>query len=86
VRGSVDVVIAGSPGDARARAMLGVTAKAYLPNRNVAWVGDEGGREACAEIAAGKSAGSGGEPRAYVCRGRTCSLPIETAEELGRVI
>ena len=86
VRGSVNVAIAGSPGDARARAMLGVTAKAYLPNRNVAWVGDEGARDACAEIATGKSAGAGGEPRAYVCRGRTCSLPIETVEELGKLL
>jgi uncharacterized protein len=85
-RGSVDVVIAGSPSDVRARSMAAVAARAYLPNRNVAWVGDESARTACAEIATGKTPGDGGEPRAYVCRGRTCSLPVTTAEELEKLL
>jgi uncharacterized protein YyaL (SSP411 family) len=86
VRGSVDVVIAGAREDARAQAMAAVAARAYLPNRNVAWVGDEGAREACAEIAIGKNAGEGGRPRAYVCRGRACSLPVESGEELAALL
>jgi uncharacterized protein YyaL (SSP411 family) len=86
VRGSVDVVIAGAPGDARARELASAAARAYLPNRNVAWVGESEARAACAEIAQGKTAGEGGEPRAYVCRGRTCSLPVGTAEELRKLL
>jgi uncharacterized protein len=86
VRGSVDVVIAGSPDDAAARALLGVAARGYLPNRNIAWVGDEEARTACAAIAEGKTAGPGGSARAYVCRGRTCSLPIDAPEELAKLL
>jgi uncharacterized protein YyaL (SSP411 family) len=85
-RGSVDVVIAGSRGDARAAAMGGVAARAYLPNRNVVWLGDAKAREACAEIASGKERGTNGEARAYVCRGRVCSLPVGSAEELGGML
>ncbi len=79
VRGSVDVVIAGSPDDPRARALAGAVFRRYLPNRNVVWVGDG---EAVGAIAEGKVAGAGGEPQVYVCRGRTCSLPARTAEEV----
>nr|MCU0952718.1 hypothetical protein [Burkholderiaceae bacterium] len=33
---------------------------------------------------AAKPAGAGGAPRAYVCRGATCSEPLETLEALAR--
>jgi uncharacterized protein YyaL (SSP411 family) len=82
VRGSVDVVIVGPKGDARAQALADAALRAYLPNRNVVWLGDAAAREACAAIASGKDAK--GEPVAYVCRGRTCSLPIASAPDLAR--
>jgi uncharacterized protein YyaL (SSP411 family) len=86
VRGSVDVVIAGRASDARARDLAAVAARAYLPNRNVAWVGDEDARAACAEIAEGKTMGAAGEARAFVCKGRTCSLPVTRGEELAKLL
>jgi uncharacterized protein YyaL (SSP411 family) len=83
-RGSVDVVIAGAEGNAAA--MRAMAARTYLPNRNLVWLGNDEARAACAEIATGKNAGEGGEARAYVCRGRTCSLPVRSGDELGRLL
>jgi hypothetical protein len=60
--------------------------RAYAPNRNVVRIADEAARKACASIAEGKSAGDAGHAVAYVCRGRTCSLPIRDAKELGAAI
>jgi uncharacterized protein YyaL (SSP411 family) len=84
VRGSVDVVIAGAPTDPRARALAEAAWRAYLPNRNIAWAGDADARAACALIAEGKDARD--VPVAYVCRGRTCSLPIADAAELAKAL
>ena len=81
VRGSVDVVIAGAAIDPRARALHEVALHAYLPNRNLAWLRDADARAACALLADGKAPGKDGAV-AYVCRGRTCSLPITTPEAL----
>ncbi len=86
VRGSVDVVIAGARGDARAIALASAAARHYLPNRNLIWLADEAARTACAGIASGKTTAADGAPRAFVCRGKTCSLPVTTAEELERLL
>jgi uncharacterized protein YyaL (SSP411 family) len=81
VRGSVDVVIAGDALDPRARALHYVALHAYLPNRNLAWLRDADARAACALLADGKTPGKDGAV-AYVCRGRTCSLPLSTPDAL----
>jgi hypothetical protein len=49
----------------------------------VAWLdlADPQSVDACRVLAEGKPAH--GEPVAYVCRGRTCSLPIGDPDELG---
>ncbi len=86
VRGSVDVVIAGARDDAKSAELAKAAWRAYLPNRNVVWLTDEAARVACAAIAEGKDAGAGGEARAYVCRGRACSLPVGEGEELGKLL
>jgi len=52
----------------------------------VVWLADAAARAACGAIAEGKDAGAGGEPRAYVCRGRTCSLPVASGEELAKLL
>jgi len=84
VRGSVDVVLAGPPGDPRTRALASAVYDAYLPNRTLAWLdpSDAESARACSALAAGKE--SRGEPVAYVCRGRVCSLPIATPDDLRR--
>jgi uncharacterized protein YyaL (SSP411 family) len=82
VRGSVDVVIVGSRTDDRTKALGGAVFTKWLPNRTIAWVDptDPKTLQACTELAEGKPARA--EPAAYVCRGRTCSLPVTTPDEL----
>lgn len=86
VRGSVDVVLVGPPDDARTQALARAVFATWLPNRTVAWLDerDPASREACALLAAGKPAKD--VPVAYVCRGRTCSLPVRTPEELAPLL
>jgi uncharacterized protein YyaL (SSP411 family) len=84
VRGSVDVVLVGPRKDERTLALARTVLAEYLPNRNLAWLDDAEteSREACAALAEGKAARD--EPVAYVCRGRTCSLPIASPEGLAK--
>ena len=86
VRGSVDIVIAGRRGDDRTLALATTAFKRYLPNRNIVWLDEDDSRASCPAIAEGKVAGSAGEPQAYVCRGRTCSLPVRTPEALEKLL
>ena len=72
VRGNVDVVLVGDPNDERTKALARTTFAAFLPNRTVSW-----GHGPLAEGKEKKDA-----PVAYVCRGRTCSLPVKTPDEL----
>jgi uncharacterized protein YyaL (SSP411 family) len=82
VRGTTDVVLVGPRAAEGTKALARAAFEAWLANRVVAWVDpqDASTREACALLAEGKT------PRAasvaYVCAGRTCSLPIENATEL----
>jgi len=87
VRGSVDIVLVGKRDDPRTRALAREAFRAYLPNRNIAWldVNDPASRDACAAIAEGKEA-KAETPVAYVCRGRTCSLPVSTPNELAALL
>ena len=86
VRGSVDVVVVGRGvrEDPRAHALVREVSRAWLGARNVAWLdpSDDASRAACAALAEGKTPASDGSPAAYVCRGRTCSLPLTTPESL----
>ncbi len=82
VRGATDVVVVGPRDDERTRALGHGVARAYLPNLSVAWLDpkDDASRAACALLADGKPARE--VPVAYICRGRTCSAPIDDAVEL----
>jgi len=82
VRGGVDVVLVGARNDKRTRELALATYEQWLPSRTIAWLdpNDPASRAACAELAEGKAAKDG--PVAYVCRGRTCSLPISTPADL----
>jgi uncharacterized protein YyaL (SSP411 family) len=86
VRGSVDVVLLGPRDDARTRALAKTVHNTFIPHRTVAWLdpADETSRDACARLADGKPAQK--EPAAYVCKGRTCSLPITSPEELAKLL
>ena len=82
------MVIVGARGDDRARALAREAGRAYLPNRTIARVdpGDPRSRAVCTELAEGKEAGPDGAPRAYVCRGRTCSPPVASPAELAELL
>jgi uncharacterized protein len=82
VRGSVDVVLVGPREDARTNALASAVFSQWIPNRTVAWVdpGDPASLAVCALLAEGKP--GQGTPVAYVCRNRTCSLPVSAPEAL----
>jgi uncharacterized protein YyaL (SSP411 family) len=86
VRGSVDVVVVGPRHTDATRALAAETMRAYLPNRTLACVdpSDAASVAACSALAEGKPAQA--TPVAYVCRGRTCSLPIASAPELRQAL
>jgi uncharacterized protein YyaL (SSP411 family) len=82
VRGSVDIALVGPREDPRTISLAQPIWSAYLPNRTVAWLDptDERSRSVAPELFLGKEFRD--TPVAYVCRGRTCSLPLSTAEDL----
>jgi hypothetical protein len=80
-RGAVDVVFVGPPGPAR-DALAAAAHRVFLADRVFAYVDPADPRTlaVCAALAEGKPAHA--HPVAYVCRGRTCSLPIASPAEL----
>jgi uncharacterized protein YyaL (SSP411 family) len=82
VRGSVDIALVGKRATDATGALAREVFRTYLPDRTMAWIdpSDPRSLDACRVLAEGKPAQ--GEPLAYVCRGRTCSLPIMQAEML----
>jgi uncharacterized protein YyaL (SSP411 family) len=82
VRGSVDVVLVGTRADPRTRALARTVYSVFLPTRTLAWLdpSDPASFAACTVLGEAKPAAS--SPVAYVCRGRTCSLPVTTPESL----
>jgi uncharacterized protein YyaL (SSP411 family) len=82
VNGSVDIVLVGRRQDSRTKALLRAVYTQWIPNRVIAWVAPDS--NAATALAEGKPAHE--EPVAYVCRGRSCSLPVTTAEELTKLL
>ncbi|HSO36467.1 MAG TPA: thioredoxin domain-containing protein [Labilithrix sp.] len=86
VRGSVDVVLVGPRADERTRALAAAVFARWIPNRNVAWIDptDPSSLAAAPLLGEGKSARE--TPVAYVCRGRTCSLPATEPAALAALL
>jgi uncharacterized protein YyaL (SSP411 family) len=86
VRGSVDVVLVGPRGSEKLQALAREAHRAYLPDRVLAYVDPHEPRslEAVRELAEGKHGQA--DPVAYVCRGRTCSLPIGNPADLAAAL
>jgi uncharacterized protein YyaL (SSP411 family) len=84
VRGSTDVVVVGPRTSLSTRALVREVFRADVPDLVLAWLdpSDPSSVEACRALGEGKPAQ--GEPVAYVCRGRTCSLPLRDPEKLAR--
>ena len=81
VRGSVDIVIVGPRSDPRTQGLAREAFRHYIPNRCVAWRDPDEPTIMLTEDKTPKEA-----PVAYVCRGRTCSLPVSTTEDLGALL
>jgi uncharacterized protein YyaL (SSP411 family) len=64
-----------SDGDGRER-LLDAARRAYAPTLMIA------GPWASQDVLAGKTAGADGRARAFLCRGQTCSAPVDTTAEL----
>src|SRR5262249_41511328 len=89
VRGSTDVVIFSSSADEGGRALHRKALATYLPNRNIAWAdpGRPASMEAAPWLRKDKPVSSArGAAVAYVCRGRTCSLPVDTPGALADLL
>jgi uncharacterized protein YyaL (SSP411 family) len=86
VRGSVDVVLVGPRGSEATRALAAEVFRAPVRDRVLAWAdpADPRSLDACRAVAEGKPAQA--EPVAYVCRGRTCSLPLHDPRELAEAL
>ncbi|HEY8086234.1 MAG TPA: thioredoxin domain-containing protein, partial [Polyangiaceae bacterium] len=86
VRGSTDVVLVGPRSAEGTRALAGAVFRANIRYRVLAWAdpADPASIEACSVLAEGKLGHPG--PLAYVCQGRTCSLPIRDPGELARAL
>ncbi len=86
MRGSVDVVLVGRRDDPRTRALSDRVKRTYLSDRVVAWLdpSDTNSVKACSALAEGKVAGP--VPVAYVCRGRSCSPPARSPDELSTIL
>ena len=87
VRGTVDVVVVGPASAPETRALADAAFRAYLPNRNVVVVDPDRPETAAAAgpLAEGKPARPG-QSVAYVCRGRTCSAPVTSPEDLAALL
>jgi uncharacterized protein YyaL (SSP411 family) len=86
VRGSVDVALVGGAAEPRTQALARAVHRAYLPDRVLAWIdpADPTSVAASALFAEGKTGGAA--PVAYVCRNRTCSLPMADPAELAEAL
>jgi uncharacterized protein len=86
VRGSTDIVILAVAGDPGGTALHRAALAAYVPNRNLVWADPtrSASMQAARLLTADKPPGQGAV--AYVCRGRTCSAPVTTPEELALLL
>ena len=80
-RGSTDVVLAGER--MAESELLAATFSRYVPHRTIAFVGS-GGRSAAPVLAEGKVPPASPAALAWVCHGRTCSLPLSETSALLR--
>jgi len=85
-RGSVDIVVVGPRTSDAVQALVREAHRAPIADRVLAWLdpSDPASVAACAAIGEGKAAKS--SPVAYVCRGRSCSLPMSDPAELARAL
>ena len=84
-RGSIEVIVLGDPARDDTRAMLAAARSVFLPHRLLVCAPDDESGVAMGidrELLRGRTAGEGGAPRAYVCRGTICEAPVGDATSL----
>ncbi|HEX4445261.1 MAG TPA: thioredoxin domain-containing protein [Polyangiaceae bacterium] len=86
ITGSVDIVLVGPRSSEALRALAREAHRAYLPDRVLAYVDPAEPSTLQAVSALGEGKPGHPDPVAYVCRGRTCSLPIRSPEDLATAL
>jgi uncharacterized protein YyaL (SSP411 family) len=89
IEASREIAIAGKPESAEVQALLAALHSRFLPNTIVALVDPDsaGAHEARERIPLLRDRGVvAGKAAAYVCRNRTCSLPVTTPEDLRKTL
>jgi uncharacterized protein YyaL (SSP411 family) len=81
VRGATEIVIVAEKGDPAGQALLREARRAFCPNRVLARIDPATGEGGLASRLGGRRH-ENGVATAYVCRKRTCGLPITTPEAL----
>jgi uncharacterized protein len=86
VRGSVDILLVGRQDQPATQALAHQAHSAYVRDRVLGWADptDPATLDACSALWEGKREQA--HPVAYVCRGRTCSLPITRPEDLAEAL
>jgi hypothetical protein len=86
VRGSVDILLVGRRDQPATQALAHQAHSAYVRDRVLGWADptDPATLDACSALWEGKREQA--HPVAYVCRGRTCSLPITRPEDLAEAL
>ena len=86
VRGSTDVVILGARTDPTTKRLLHEAFAVYLPNRNIVLADPSVSESTQAVSLVTRDKRPAERAIAYVCANRSCSAPVESAEELGRLL
>jgi hypothetical protein len=85
IRGIAEVALVGNPVQAETRAMLTLLRTEYRPNTITALARQSIEGEAKIPLLSGRQMRDG-QPTAYVCRNFTCKMPVQSAEELVRLL
>ena len=81
LKGVMEVVIVGNPGDDGVKEMIGEINSTYLPNKVLQLVNPDTPLGKVSPLLQGKTQVDG-RPTAYVCQNFTCSAPVTSAREL----
>jgi uncharacterized protein len=87
VHGPTQVIVVGEAGDPGVQALLRRARRAYVPNRALAWVPPDAPADAPGPASlVGDRRPQDGGAAGYVCRDRTCSLPVTEPDGLAQLL
>jgi uncharacterized protein YyaL (SSP411 family) len=81
----VEIVLGGEPGEESFERLRGALTGRYLPSAVLMHADSSGSLESLSPLVVGKRAGNAGA-RAWVCRGRSCSPPVDGPDALAAAL